>query len=462
MSARATLLLVDDDPDIRDQMKWALASDYCVLEASDRATASEQVRQARPPVVLLDLGLPPDIAGASEGLAILREVLRMNPLAKVIVVTGNSDRTNAITAIETGAYDFIEKPIQLDVLKVVLQRAIYLYGVEHERWAHHERAGEQEFEGIIGVSQPMQEVFRSVRQVGPTAMPVLITGESGTGKELVAQAIHRHSQRHQHPFVAINCGAIPETLLESELFGYEKGAFTGAAQQKKGRIEYADGGTLFLDEIGDIPLSLQVKLLRFLQDHKVQRLGGKDAMSVNVRILAATNVNLHKAIGEGRFREDLFYRLCVIEIPVPPLSRRGSDISLLARAFMQQCADVQHKLVKGFTPEAADALQAHHWPGNVRELENRVSRAVLMAEDPYITPRNLGLQELPVANGEGLMLKTSRQSREKDLIRVALEKHAGNLSKTATELGISRPTLYQLLARYGLKRAKAEDQAESV
>ncbi|MBL8036955.1 MAG: sigma 54-interacting transcriptional regulator, partial [Nitrospira sp.] len=253
MSTLSTILVVDDDSDIRDQMKWALMSDYQVLQAEDRATAVTQIRSAMPPVVLLDLGLPPDVDGASEGLAILREVLNLNPLAKVIVVTGNSDRTNAVTAIESGAYDFIEKPIQLDVLRVVLQRALYRYGVEQDRRAHYASVEGEEFEGIVGVSEPMQEVFQSIRQVGPTAMPVLIMGESGTGKELVAQAIHRQSTRREQPFVAINCGAIPDNLLESELFGYEKGAFTGAAQQKKGRIEYADGGTLFLDEIGDIP-----------------------------------------------------------------------------------------------------------------------------------------------------------------------------------------------------------------
>lgn len=461
MTTHPVLLLVDDDPDIREQMKWALASDYCLIEAGDRATALEQVRQARPPIVLLDLGLPPDLDGASEGLAILREVLRVNPMAKVIVVTGNSDRANAITAIETGAYDFIEKPIQLDVLKVVLQRALYLYGVEHERRSTHGPAGEQEFDGMLGMSEPMREVFQSIRQVAPTAMPVLITGESGTGKELVAQAIHRHSRRREQPFIAINCGAIPETLLESELFGYEKGAFTGAAQQKKGQIEYADGGTLFLDEIGDIPFSLQVKLLRFLQDHKIQRLGGKASLSVDVRVLAATNVDLQQAIREGRFREDLLYRLCVVEIAVPPLNQRGSDISLLARTMMQRCAEAQDKRLKGFTPGALEALLAYHWPGNVRELENRVSRAVLMAEDSYITPRNLGLQEPNVASADDRTLKTSRENQEKDLIRVTLDKHAGNLSKTATALGVSRPTLYQLLARYGLKRVKAQDQPES-
>ncbi len=461
MSILPTLLLVDDDADIRDQMKWALASDYQLLEAADRSAALAQIREALPPLVLLDLGLPPDIDGASEGLAILREALHLNPMAKVVVVTGNSDRAKAIAAVEGGAYDFIEKPIQLDTLKVVLQRATYLSGVERDRRARYEQVAEQEFEGIVGDSEPMQGVFRSIRQVSPTAMPVLITGDSGTGKELVAHAIHRQSTRKDNPFVAINCGAIPEALLESELFGYEKGAFTGAAQQKRGRIEYADGGTLFLDEIGDIPLNLQVKLLRFLQDHKVQRLGGKDATSVDVRILAATNVDLHHAIREGRFREDLYYRLCVVEIAMPGLNQRGADVTLLANLFMLRFAKEQRKPLKGFTQQALDALLAHEWPGNVRELENRLNRAVLMTEGPYITPGHLGLQEPDRGQDEDLTLKVSRQRREKDLVRLALEKNEGNVSKAAVELGVSRPTLYQLLARYGLKKLKAEDQAET-
>jgi len=430
------VLLIDDDLDIRDQMKWALMPDYQVLEAGDRATAVAQIRSEMPPVVLLDLGLPPDVDGASEGLAILQEALHLNPLAKIIVVTGNSDRANAVTAIESGAYDFIEKPIQLDVLRVVLQRALYRYGVELDRRSHHQSVEGEEFEGIVGGSEPMQEIYQSIRQVGPTAMPVLITGESGTGKELVAQAIHRQSRRNEHPFIAINCGAIPENLLESELFGYEKGAFTGAAQQKKGRIEYADEGTLFLDEIGDIPINLQVKLLRFLQDHKVQRLGGKEAISVDVRILAATNVDLHKAIEEGRFREDLFYRLCVIEIPVPPLNQRGADIAMLARRFMMRFATEQHKQLRGLSPEAVQSLQG-----------------------PYITPKNLGLHNAMGRDSDGLTLKTSRQRYEKDLVRLTLNKYEGNMSKAAAELGVSRPTLYQLLERYGLGKIRSEGQA---
>ncbi len=457
MKTLPTLLLVDDDPEIRDQMKWALASDYELLEASDRPSALAHVRQAMPQLVLLDLGLPPDIDGASEGLSILRETMQLNPMAKVIVVTGNSDRTKAIAAIESGGYDFIEKPVQLDVLKIVLQRAAYLSNLEQENRALQQQAGQNDFEGLMGNSAQMQEVFRMIRRVGPSDVPVLITGESGTGKELVARAIHRQSGRKGQAFVAINCGAIPETLMESELFGYEKGAFTGATLQRKGRIEGARDGTLFLDEIGDIPLELQVKLLRFLQDHEIQRLGGKESIAVNARVLAATNVDLQKAISEGRFREDLYYRLCVVTIAVPALNERGSDIALLSRTFLTKFAEEQKKPLKGFTPQAMQALTAHNWPGNVREVENRIKRAVVMAEGKYVTPENLELKNPSSSDEESATLRASRDSREKDLVRLAMEKADGNVSRAAADLGISRPTLYQLLARYGLKKTKSEN-----
>ncbi|MEO6308847.1 MAG: PEP-CTERM-box response regulator transcription factor [Nitrospiraceae bacterium] len=457
MKTLPTLLLVDDDPEIRDQMKWALASDYELLEASDRPSALAHVRQAMPQLVLLDLGLPPDIDGASEGLSILRETMQLNPMAKVIVVTGNSDRTKAIAAIESGGYDFIEKPVQLDVLKIVLQRAAYLSNLEQENRALQQQTGQNDFEGLMGNSAQMQEVFRMIRRVGPSDVPVLITGESGTGKELVARAIHRQSGSKGQAFVAINCGAIPETLMESELFGYEKGAFTGATQQRNGRIEGARDGTLFLDEIGDIPLGLQVKLLRFLQDHEIQRLGGKGTIAVNARVLAATNVDLQKAISEGRFREDLYYRLCVVTIAVPALNERGSDIALLSRTFLTKFAEEQKKPLKGFTPQAMQALTAHNWPGNVREVENRIKRAVVMAEGKYVTPENLELKDPSSSEEEASTLRASRDSREKDLVRLAMEKADGNVSRAAADLGISRPTLYQLLARYGLKKTKSED-----
>lgn len=456
MTANPVLLLIDDDEEIRNQMKWALAADYQVLEASDRPTALAQVRRAMPGLVLLDLGLPPDIDGASEGLAILREALQINPWVKVIVITGNSDRAKAIEAIQSGAYDFIEKPVQLDVLKVVIQRATYLANLEKENRALLESANEDEFEGLIGSSPKIREVFRMIRRVGPSDVPVLITGESGTGKELVARAIHRQSARREKPFVAINCGAIPETLLESELFGHEKGAFTGADQQRKGRIEAAQGGTLFLDEIGDIPLPLQVKLLRFLQDHEIWRLGGKDTIAVETRVIAATNVDLQSAIGSGRFREDLYYRLCVFIIAVPLLNERRTDIPLLARAFLRGFADEQRKLLTGFTSEAMDALTAYDWPGNVRELENRIKRAVVMAEGKYITPANLELTAAVGPEGDALTIRGSRENREKDLVRLAMEKANGNVSRAAAGLGISRPTMYQLLARYGMKKPKVD------
>ena len=458
INTRPALLLVDDDAEIRDQMKWALASDYQMLEASDRSTALAHVRNTTPRLILLDLGLPPDIDGASEGLAILRETLRLNPMAKVIVITGNSDRAKAVAAIESGAYDFIEKPVQLDVLKIVLQRAAYLSNLEEEHRVLQQQAGQNEFPELVGDSSKMQDVFRMIRRVGPSDVPMLITGESGTRKELVARAIHSQSARKGESFVAINCGAIPETLLESELFGYEKGAFTGAVQQRKGRIEGAQGGTLFLDEIGDIPLALQVKLLRFLQDHTIQRLGAKEMIAVDARILAATNVDLQKAIHEGRFREDLYYRLCVVTIAMPALGERGSDIILLARTFLTKFAEEQKKPLKGLTPQAVEALTSHSWPGNVRELENRIKRAVVMAEGKYVTPMNLELKDPSSSEDDASTLRASRDSREKDLVRLAMEKAEWNVSRAAAELGISRPTLYQLLARYGLKKPKSEEE----
>jgi len=457
MSASPVLLLVDDDAEIRDQMKWALTSDYQVLEASDRSAALTHARQTFPPLILLDLGLPPDVDGASEGLAILREILQLDPMAKVIVVTGNSDRAKAVAAIESGAYDFIEKPVQLEVLKVVLQRALYLSNLERDHHGLQETISQGQLGELVGDCAPMQEVFRVIRRVGPSDVPVLITGQSGTGKELVARAIHHQSLRKNAPFVAINCGAIPETLLESELFGHEKGAFTGATQQRKGRIEGAQGGTLFLDEIGDIPLGLQVKLLRFLQEHQIQRLGGKEPIHVDARILAATHVDLQEAMSEGRFREDLYYRLCVVTIAVPTLKERGSDIILLARTFLSRFSEEQKRPLKGFTAEAIEALAAHQWPGNVRELENRIKRAVVMAEGRYVTPLNLELGELTLSGGEASTLRASRESREKDLVRLAMEKAEGNITRAAADLGISRPTLYQLLARYGLKNTQFQD-----
>ena len=461
MTTRPALLLVTHDAAIRDQMKWAFTSDYELFEVADRRAALSHVRQAMPPVMVLDLRLPSTDVSAIELLAYLKESLQLNPNAKVIVILDNPDRATAIAAFESGAHDVLEFPVQLDVLKVVLQRATYLFNLEREHRVIREQAVATEFEGLIGSSEPMQNLFSMIRRVGPSDVPVLITGESGTGKELVARALHRLSARKDAPFVAINCGAIPETLLESELFGYEKGSFTGATQQKKGRIESTQGGTLFLDEIGDIPLNLQVKLLRFLQDHEIHRLGGKENVKVDVRVLAATNVDLHEAMNGGRFREDLFHRLSVLTIPIPCLRVRGSDIPLLANMFLMKFAAAHKKLLKGFTPQAIESLRTHNWPGNVRELENRVLRAVVMAEGKYISTANLALHDSSSVERESPTLRVARDLREREIVQRALETANGNVSKAAIELGISRPTLYQLLARYGLRLPKRTDELES-
>jgi len=460
MITRPALLIVEDDPIIRDQVRYELASDYEFLEASNHASVLSHVRQALPQLVLLDLGSSFDGDRAAGRLAILQEILRVNREAKVIVIMGDSNRANAIAALESGAWDILEKPVPLDVLKVVLQRAAYLSNLERDCRAIQNQVSAAEFEGLVGNSRPMQDVVGMIRRVGPSDVPVLITGESGTGKELVARAIHMLSGRKEAPFVAINCGAIPETLLESELFGYEKGAFTGAVQQRKGRIESAQGGTLFLDEIGDIPLSLQVKLLRFLQDREVHRLGGKETVSIDVRVLAATNVDLKEAIDSGRFRKDLFYRLCVVALHVPSLKAREADITLLARTFLGKFAEAQNRVLKGFTPRAIEAMLAHSWPGNVRELENRVKRAVVMADGKYVSPAHLELRDVSSAGWDSTPLRITRDIREKELVQSVLEKVDGNVSKAAVELGISRPTLYQLLSRYGLRLPKITDTQE--
>jgi two-component system, NtrC family, response regulator len=460
MITRPALLLITDDAAIREQFRGAFTSDYELFEVSDRAAALSHIRRAMPPVIVLDLRLPSIDVSATKRLVFLRESLQLNQNAKVIVILDNPDRATAIAAFESGAYDVLQFPVQLDVLKVILQRATYLFNLEWENRAIRGQAVATEFEGLVGNSAPMQNLFGMIRRVGPSDVPVLITGESGTGKELVARALHRQSARKDAPFVAINCGAIPETLLESELFGYEKGAFTGAIQQRKGRIESAKGGTLFLDEIGDIPLTLQVKLLRFLQDHNIQRLGGKDTIPVDVRVLAATHIDLQSAINRGRFREDLFYRLRVVTIPIPSLRARGPDIVLLARTLLMKFSATENKPLKGFTQQAFDALLAHSWQGNVRELENRIMRAVVMTEGKYITPANLELDEPSSMRKVGLTLRDARHLREKELVQLVLEKVNGNLSKAALELGISRPTLYQLISRYGVQLSEYADKLE--
>jgi two-component system, NtrC family, response regulator len=450
LASKPRLLIVDDDEDLRRQMRWALADEYEVLLAGDRLAAIDTVRAQRPAVVTLDLGLPPDAQGAAEGFATLLQIQQLEDPPKVVVITGREERDYALQAVSQGAYDYFCKPIQADELKVVLRRALYLQRLEQENRELQRRASRRGFEEMLGSSPPMEAVFAAVRKVAVTDAPVLVVGESGTGKELVARAIHRLGVRHKGPFVAINCGAIPDNLLESELFGHEKGAFTGAHMQRKGRIETAHGGTLFLDEIGDLPLPLQVKLLRFLQERRIERVGGRQEIPVDVRVLAATNADLRQAMREGRFREDLYYRIGVVVVSAPPLRDRGDDVLLLAAAFLQRYALESRKRTSGFSREALAALQAHQWPGNVRELENRVKRAVVMAETPRILPADLELDG--VVAPESRPLRDVRADLERETVQRALARHKGNVTRAAAELGVSRPTLYGLIEKLGIPR----------
>jgi len=444
------LLIVDDDEEIRTQMKWGLTQDYEIFLAEDRQTALEMLSEHRPQVVLLDLGLPPRPAEPVEGLAALSEILGRDDLVKVIIISGQGERENALKAIGSGAYDFLPKPADLDVLKLLLKRAFHVASLEREYREMQQFQGET-FEGMLGTSPQMQQVFNSIRKVATSDAPVLVLGESGTGKEMVAQAIHHRSARKDGPFVAINCSAIPESLLESELFGHEKGSFTGAHVQRKGRVEMASGGTLFLDEIGELPALLQVKLLRFLQEQCIERVGGRQPIQVDTRVVAATNVDLKKAITENRFREDLFYRLAVVVINLPPLRERETDVRLLAQEFLRRAAAKIGKNGLTFDHDAVRALKDHSWPGNVRELDNRVKRAVIMADGKRLTPADLELGNV-AERPHAANLKEARENVERDMIQKALRKHGGKIAPAATDLGISRPTLYELMDKLGMKR----------
>jgi len=448
-----TLLLVEDDEDFRQQMKWALSSDYELRETGDRLTAIHIVQNEPVHIAILDLGLPPRPHEAVEGLTALEEMLSVNRDLKVIMATGNTDRSHALRAIELGAYDFLEKPIDIEVLKVVLQRANYLRRLEEENRTLKKQENQTDFESLIGTSVAMQKVFEVVRRVAKSDISVLVIGESGTGKELIARALHQQSDRAREAFVAINCGAIPENLLESELFGHEKGAFTGAHTCRKGRIESADKGTLFLDEIGELPTALQVKLLRFLQERCIERIGGRELIEIDTRIIAATNINLERAMAQGQFRKDLFYRLNTVTISVPPLKDRGGDILLLAERFLSRVADGADKKFAGFTKEAKISIERYHWPGNVRELENRIKRAVALADGNRITAEDLELDS-PSVGYIGHTLKDAREAIEREFIQRTLGKTGGNITRAASELGISRPTLHELIVRYSLREPK--------
>ncbi len=445
------LLIIEDDAELRTQMKWGLSQEYQIFQAEDRLSALKIFKKERPPVITLDLGLPPQPTGVEEGFQTLGDILEHDPLSKVIIITGRDEKEHALTGIGGGAYDFLTTPVQLDELKVIIRRALYVSRLERQHRELQQRLGGDAFEGILGTSPQIQEVFEFIRKVATTDAPVLIVGESGTGKELTARAIHFRSSRKDSPFVTIDCGAIPETLLESELFGHEKGAFTGAHIQRKGRIESAQGGTLFLDEIGELSPHLQAKLLRFLQEQRIERVGGREGILVNARVLAATNTDLDQALKDGRFREDLYFRLGVVVISMPSLREREGDIPLLATAFLQRYVEENKKKLKGFNPQAIRTMETHGWPGNIRELENRVKRAVIMADGMKVTPADLELTSR-YAKYEGQGLKEAREGLEREFIQRALAKNKGNLTRTATDLGISRPTLYELLDKLGIER----------
>jgi len=445
------LLIVDDDEEIRTQMKWALAGDYEILLAEDRVGALEMFKSSRPAVTMLDLGLPPCPNEPDEGLAVLSGLLAFDRSAKVIIISGQGEKENALRAVGAGAYDFLCKPVELEEMRLLLRRCFYVAELEREYREMQQGLRSEVFEGMLGTSQGMQQVFALIRKVATSSAPVLLLGESGTGKEMVALAIHHRSLRKEGPFIAINCNAISENLLESELFGHEKGAFTGAHTQRKGMIESAAGGTLFLDEIGELPPQIQVKLLRFLQDQRCQRVGGRQEIQIDTRIVAATNADLKQAITKGRFREDLYFRLAVVVINLPPLRQRGDDVDNLARAFLERFAAQNGKTGLIFASETLRALTRYTWPGNVRDLQNRVQRAVIVADGKRITVDDMELADAadPLSPTS---LKEARETIEREMVQQALKRHSGRISPAAAELGISRPTLYELMEKLRIAR----------
>ena len=456
-----SLLIVDDNQDVRSQLKWGLAKeDYTLHLAADGDEAMELFRKHSPGVVTLDLGLPPDPEGTSEGFRLLEVMLQEKPGTQVIVVTGHHDRENALRAVRTGAHDFCRKPVDLPELKVLISRGFYLSDLREENQGLSENTAvveeateAKEFSGIVGECSAVQNVFSAIKKVARSDAPVLITGESGTGKELVARAIHTNSDRRDGPIVAINCGAIPENLLEAEFFGHEKGAFTGATSRVQGKVEYADGGTLFLDEIGELPVSMQVKLLRFLQEMTFQRVGGRADLSVNTRIVAATNINIEEAMKAGLFREDLYYRIGVVNIGLPPLREREGDVLLLAEHFLESMTKDSKVTSGGYSASARKAMLHHGWPGNVRELENKIRRAVIMAGGERISSDDLGLEESvagPATSGVAQTLKEARNAVEKEMVDAALKRFSGNIVQAAKSIGVSRPTFYDLLKKHNI------------
>ena len=446
---RRPLLIVEDDPALQKQMQWAF-DQYETVFASDRESAIAQVRRYEPAVVTMDLGLPPSPDDPAEGFRLLEEMHALVPSTKVIVLTGQNDRVNALKAIGLGAHDFCTKPFEPELLTWTIDRAFRVHELQEENARLQAAREAPAFAGLITRDPAMLRVCRTIEKVAPTSATVLILGESGTGKELLARGLHELSPRRKERFVAINCAAIPETLLESELFGYEKGAFTGAVKQTLGKLEMASGGTLFLDEIGDLPMSLQAKLLRFLQDRVIERVGGRQEISVDVRVVCATHQSLKTRITEARFREDLYYRLAEIVIEIPPLRDRQGDATLLAHGFVRRFGEEQRRGAMVLKPDAIEAIDAHAWPGNVRELENVIKRAVIMADGSDITAADIGLSEAE-PDAAALNLRQVREQAEKQAVLRVLGRVNGNLSRAAELLGVSRPTLYDLMYRFGLK-----------
>ena len=440
--------MVEDDPGLQKQLKWCF-DDYEVLVAEDRGTALAELRRHEPDVVLQDLGLPPDPEGVTEGFETLNEILALKPDTKVIVVTGNADTENAVQAVGLGAWDFYSKPLDTDILQLIVERAMRIHDLETQNRRLLNSQSQSPLEGIIASSPAMLSVCRRIEKVAPTDATTLLLGESGTGKELVARAVHGLSDRAGKKFVAINCAAIPETLLESELFGYEKGAFTGAVKQTRGKIETADGGTLLLDEIGDMPQPLQAKMLRFLQERTLERVGGREEIPVDVRVICATNQDLKAMMQDGSFREDLFYRISEVTIRIPPLREREGGRVLLARTFLERYAQKANRKIRGFSPDAIGAIQRYSWPGNVRELENCIKGAVIMADGNQVTAMDLGLED---ESGEPmpLNLREVRDNAEREAVQKALAQCDGNISQASALLGISRPTLYGLMDKHGI------------
>jgi two-component system NtrC family response regulator len=445
------ILIVDDEESILNQLRWGLAGEYEVITAATVDEARRSLRDDKPGIVTLDVTLGPPSAGP-EGLDLLDEIVERHPLTKVIMVTGNDSRENAVTAIRRGAVDWYAKPIELDELRVILRRAAHIRHIEEVQPGGPKPR--RRYHRLVGESEPMRKVFALVQRVASTEVNVLVLGENGTGKELVANAIHEAGPRREHPFVPINCGAIPENLLESELFGHEKGAFTDAHRAREGKFELADKGTLFLDEIGDVPLHLQVKLLRFLQDHVVQHVGGRESLHVDARVVAATNRDVKAMVADGRFREDLFFRLGVITIQVPPLRERGDDLRLLAEYFLEFYGRQHKRRIKGFTQAALRAVMAHPWPGNVRELENKMQRAVILSQDAYLRPEDLDLEPAGGTAEPLPTLQAARDEAERRLLVEALTRNAGNVTRAAREIDVSRPTLHDLLRKHGLDAAR--------